>query len=259
MNRRYALPFAALLTLALTGCMTSGTIAMSANSQASTITLTPSPSIPDAHTSDLRYKVSADVDALVVDGKIGNITVMGRARPGVEVYADTTFPSAPPDITRTVSGGTLTVGYTCSMQMPCIVTLVIAVPLGIAVSVNTETGSIWLKNLAGSATAKAGAGSIYTVGLTGQNATLTTDAGYITAAFTSPPANLMANTMLGTIRIQVPATATYRMVTDAIGGNVTVSVPQSSTAAQTITASTNLGNVYVTPSELWSNRIGGGK
>ena len=248
MNRRYALLFAALLALVLTGCKTSGTTAMTRTSQPSVITLTPSPSIPDAHKAAHRYKVTADVGTLVVDDTIGNITVTGGQRSGVEVFADATYSSTPPDITRTVSGGTLTVGYTCPPQTPCTVTFVIEVPSGIVVRAATNTGSIWLKDLAGAATATIGAGRIYASGLTAQTASFTTGAGWISAAFTSPPENVTASTMLGTIQIQVPATATYRMITNAVGGNVTVGVPQGAAAARTITASTNLGNVEVTPS-----------
>ena len=83
MNRRYAVLFAVPLALALTGCKTTETTAMTATSQ---IILTPTPSIPDAQTSSYKYKVTADVGALVVDAPIGNITITGRTRPGIEVH-----------------------------------------------------------------------------------------------------------------------------------------------------------------------------
>ena len=244
MNRRYAVLFAVLLALALTGCKTSETTAMTATSQ---IILTPTPSIPDAQTSSYKYKVTADVGALVVDAPIGNITITGRNRPGIEVFADATYSSAPPDIIRNVSGGTLTVGYTCPTQVPCRVTFVIGVPSDTAVSAVTSTGSIWLKNLTGTASAKAGAGYIYAAGLTGQTASFSTDAGGIDAAFTSPPVAVTASTMFGTIEIQVPTTATYHLVTDAVAGRVIATVPQGTAATSTITASTNLGSVEITP------------
>jgi hypothetical protein len=250
MNRRYALLLAALLAFALTGCKASGMTAMAATSRPYAITLTPTPSIADAHNSYHKYKVSADVGMLVVDGKIGDVTVIGRDRPGVVVTAHATYSTMPPDVSRTVSDGTLTVGYTCSMLIPCTVSFVIEVPSSIAVQVDTETGSIWLKNLAGTATAKAGAGYIYAYGLTAQTASFSTDAGWISATFASPPANVTASTLLGTIQLMVPTTVPYRMNTSALGGTATISVPQSTTATRTINASTNLGFVDVTPSQL---------
>jgi hypothetical protein len=241
---------AALLALAVTGCTPSGTTATTPTYQPSTIVLTPSPSIPDAQESVHRYKVTADVGTLVVDDEIGNVTITGRNQPGVQVIAFATYSTTAPDITRTISGGTLTLGYTCPAQTPCRVTFDIGVPSGIAVSAATNTGSIWLNGLAGTATAKVGAGYIFATGLTAQTASFSTDAGGITAAFSSPPVDVTATTVLGTIEIQVPVTVTYRMITNIVGGNVTVSVPQSTTAARTITVGTNLGNVHVTPSQL---------
>jgi hypothetical protein len=248
LRRRTLFP-AALTVLALTGCATSATTAITATSQPVAITLTPSPSIPDAQTSVHRYKFPAGLGTLVVDNTIGNVTVTGGHSSGVEVIAYATYSSTPPAITRTVSGGTLTIGYTCPVQVPCRVTFGIWVPSGIAVRVATHTGSIWLNDLAGAVTASAGAGYLYGSGLTAQTASFSTDAGGINATFTSPPAAVTASTMLGPVNIQVPVTVAYRMITNAVGGNVTVSVPQATASARTITASTNLGSVDVTSSQ----------
>jgi hypothetical protein len=249
-RRRCALPFAALLALPLAGCTMSGTAAMTATTQPSEIILTPSPSAPGAHKSVHWYKNTAAVGTLVLDGKIGDVTIMGSQRSDVEVIAEEAYSSTPPHITRTVSGGTLTVGYTCLAQIECTVTFVIRVPSDITVHAATGTGSIWLKNLAGAATATIGAGSIYATGITAATASFSTDAGWISAAFTSPPTEVAASTMLGTIKIQVPAAVAYHLITNAVGGIVTVGVPQNAAATRTITASTNLGKVEVTPSSL---------
>lgn len=250
-NRRYPLLFAALLcpALALAGCKPSGSTATSAPLPITAITLIPSPSFPDPHTSTHRYKVTADIGTLVVDDTIGNVTVTGADRSTIEVIAYATYSSKPPDITKTISGGTLTVGYQCPPQVPCRVTFGIWVPSGIAVHAATDTGSIWLNDLAGAVTAQAGAGYLFGSGLTGPTASFSTEAGGINAAFTSPPAALTVRTILGTINIQVPANVPYHVTGTAIGGVVTVGVPQDATAARTITASTNLGSVHVTPSE----------
>jgi hypothetical protein len=252
MKRRYLLLCAAFLTLTLAGCQIRGMAAATPAPQASSVVLTPSPSMPGALQSSRTYSVRGDVGTLVVNDKIGSVTVIGRQQPGVSVFADATYESTPPVITRTVSGGTLTVGYTCPAGTTCAVTFVIWVPSDTVVRAATSTGSIWLKTLAGAATAQVGAGSIYVSGLTVPSASLSTDAGWITAAFTSPPNQLTASTLLGTIRIQVPANVTYNVITNAVGGQATVSVPVAATATPTITASTNLGNVFVTPNQLFT-------
>jgi hypothetical protein len=251
-NRRYTLLFAGLLcpvVLALTGCKASGTTAASPSPPITAITLIPSPSFVDPHTFTHRYKVTADIGTLVVDNTIGNVTVTGGDRSTIEVIAYATYSSKPPDIIKTVSGGTLTVGYECPPAVPCRVTFGIWVPSGIAVHAATDTGSIWLNDLAGAVTAKAGAGYLFGSGLTGQTASFSTEAGGINAAFTSPPTALTVNTMLGTINIQVPANVPYNVTGNAVGGAVAVSVPQDAAAERTITASTNLGSVNVTPSQ----------
>jgi hypothetical protein len=223
---------------------------MTATSQPSGIMPTPAPSISGTYKSAHKYKVTADVGTLVVDDTVGNITIYGRQKPGVEVSAYATYSSTPPEITRTVSGGTLTVADTCPAQTACEVTFVIGAPSGIVVRAASDTGSIWLKSLAGTVTAKADAGYIFGSGLTGQTAILTTDAGQINAVFTSPPTDVTANTMFGAINIQVPVNVTYHVITSAVGAQAMVSVPQDAAAARTITASTNLGGVNVTPSQL---------
>jgi hypothetical protein len=250
-NRRYTLLFATLLcsALALTGCKTSGTTATSAPLPVTAITLIPSPSFLDPHTATHRYKVTADIGTLVVDNTIGNVTVTGGDRSTIEVIAYATYSAKPPDIFTTISGGTLTAGYECPPLESCRVTFGIWVPSGITVQAATDTGSIWLNDLAGAVTAKAGAGYLFGAGLTGPSASFSTEAGGINAVFTSPPAALTANTILGTINIQVPANVPYHVIGNAVGGAVAVSVPQAAAAARTITASTNLGSVNVTPSQ----------
>jgi hypothetical protein len=250
-NRRYTLLFAALLclALALTGCKAGGTTATSPPLPVTAITLIPSPSFLDPHTSTHRYKVTAGIGTLVVNNTIGNVTVTGGDRSTIEVIAYATYSSKPPEIIKTISGGTLTVGYECPPLEPCRVTFGIWVPSGITVRAATDTGSIWLTDLAGTVTAKAGAGYLFGSGLTGQTAGFSTEAGGINAAFTSPPTALTVNTILGTINIQVPANVPYHVAGNAIGGAVAVSVPQDAAAARTITASTNLGSVNITPSQ----------
>jgi hypothetical protein len=260
-RRRYPSLSVALLVLSVIGCSLTGctpdgsatqggTTAMAPDYQPSTIVLTPSPSIPDAQTFTHWFRVTKGVGTLAVDDKIGNVTINGSDRSSVEIMAFATYSSVPPVITRTVSGGTLTVGYTCPAQVPCRVTFDIWMPSFMAVNAATDTGSIWLNNLAGAAAAKVGAGYIFASGLTGQTASFSTDAGGITAAFASPPEAVTASTVFGLINLQVPVTVTYRMITNVIGGSVTVSVPLSTGAARTIAVSTNLGNVHVTPSQL---------
>jgi hypothetical protein len=251
MNRRsYALAFAALTMLALAGCKASATAA-GPTAGAATATRTgsslpsPSLSIPGTHTSVRGYAVSADVGTLVVNGKIGDVTVVGSHRSGIEVVAQSAYSSTEPAITRSVSGTTLTVGYTCAVQIACGVAFVIAVPSDTAVHATTDTGAIRLNGLSGPVTAKSYAGFVDGSGLTARTASFTTDAGGIDVTFTSPPGDVTAGTKAGGITIRVPGTVRYDVTANSIVGHVTVSVPRSATAPRTINATTDVGSVSV--------------
>jgi hypothetical protein len=248
--RRYALPLAALAVLALAGCEGSAAVSAAATSvgQPGANLPTPSLHIPGTHTSVRAYAISAAVGTLVVNGKVGDVTVVGSDRSGIDVVAQAAYSSAEPGITRTVSGSTLTVGYTCPVQIACGVAFVIGVPSGTMVHANTDTGAIRLTGLAGPVTAKADAGVIDASGLTARTASFTTDAGGIDVSFTSPPGDVTAGARVGAITIRVPTTVAYQVNANAVVGQVTDSVPQESGAARTITASTDVGSVDVTHS-----------
>ena len=268
-RRRYALLLAALIALALAGCKSGATASTTVTPRPTAILPpvsvptaspptvvagqraanlpTPSLSIPGTHTSVQGATVTADIGTLVVDGKIGDITVVGSDRSGIEVVDQAAYSSTPPVIARAVSGSTLTVSYTCAVQIACGVAFVIAVPRSTAVQAATDTGAIRLTGLAGAVTAKADAGFIDASGLTAQHASFTTDVGGIDVTFTSPPRNVTARTRVSAITIRVPATVAYHVIVHTIVGHVTISVPQGSGSARTITASTDVGTVDVTP------------
>jgi hypothetical protein len=246
--RRTALFLATITALALTGCKGTPTITATAVPAPAAILPSPSLSIPGTHTSVRGYLITADAGTLVVNGEVGDVTVVGSDRAGVEVVTQAAYSSKPPDITRTVSGGTLTVGYTCPVQIACGVAFVIAVPRRTAVHAVTGTGAIRLTGLDGTVTAKADAGVIDATGLTAQTASFVTDAGGIDVAFTSPPRDVTASTRVGAITVRVPVTVAYQVNAKAIVGRVTVSVPHGAGATRTIAASADVGSVDVAPS-----------
>jgi hypothetical protein len=254
MNRRrhallIAAPAAALLfAFTLAGCKATAGATVASSPTAAGGLPTPSLSIPGTHTSVHGYTIAAGVGTLVVDGKIGDVTVIGGRRSGAEIVAQAAYSSTPPAITRTVSGSTLTVGYTCTVQIACGVAFVIAVPSGTAVQATTDTGAIRLTGLTGPVTAKVDAGFIDASGLTARTASFTTDVGDVDVTFTGPPLEVTAGTRIGSITIRVPVTDTYHVTANAIAGQATVSVPQGPDAARAITARTDVGTVNVSPS-----------
>ncbi len=230
-----------LIGLALAGCHTT--------SSASPASASPSPglSIPGTHRSAAVYLISSPVSTVIVISHAGNITVTGGGGSATSVTQQATYSKTPPVTTRTVSGGTLTVTYSCPVQLVCGVGYVVQVPRDAEVQVTAEAGAIRLSGLAGNVTATADVGLIDATGLTGASVGLTTEAGGITAAFATPPATVQAAARVGAITLRVPGGVSYRVAANAHVGQATISVPQSSSSAHVITATTDVGAITVGP------------
>ena len=185
------------------------------------------------------------VTSLVVDGGAGNVTVTGGAGTTVAVTEHLYYSRAAPDATRTVSSGTLTVGYSCPIQVTCLVSYDIAVPRATAVKATTRAGAIRISDVTGPVTASAGAGNIHATGIASSTASLTTLAGAVNATFTTAPDSVTARSHAGSITIQVPGNASYRVNTQAIVGTTNVSVPRDDNSSRTITASTDVGSITI--------------
>jgi hypothetical protein len=236
--------------LALSGCSlgsasssastgSSGTAAPGANAS-------PGVSIPGTHRATAVYAIASPVTALVVTSRVGNVTVTGAGGSTASVTEEITYTSKPPVTTRSVSGGTLTVGYSCPVELVCAVVYHIRVPRTAAVQVTANAGRIALAGLAGQVTAKADAGIITATGLTGASVSLTTDVGAITADFAAAPVTIAALTRIGAITLRVPSAASYMVIANASFGQATVRIPQDPSAPHTIRATTDVGAILVT-------------
>ena len=234
--------------LALSGCQLSSTSTPASPGSSGTAAASASPavSIPGTHGSTAVYAISSPVSALVVTSQVGNVTVTGGSGSTASVTEETTYSTKPPVTTRTVSGGTLSVGYTCPIELVCAVVYHIQVPRSAAVQVTAHAGRIVLSGLAGRVTAKADAGLITATGLTGASVSLTTDVGAITADFAAAPATIQAVTRVGAITLRVPSDASYTVNANATFGQATVRIPQSPSAPHTITATADVGAILVT-------------
>jgi len=232
-----------LTGLMLAGCQATGTGAASASTSAS-----PGLSVPGTHRATTTYQVSTPVSTVVVDGHAGNITVTGGSGPGISVTQQVDYSRTPPTTTRTVSGNTLTVTYSCPTQVVCGVAYTLEVPRSVAVQVSVGAGSIRLAALAGNVTAKADVGLISATGLTGALASLTTNVGAISASFATAPTTVQASARVGAITLRVPGTTSYQVSADAHVGKATVSIPQSASSAHAITATTDVGAIDIAPS-----------
>ena len=247
--RRAGLVLAAGLgALALAGCQSgSGTAtpASTVSPASASASASPGLSVPGTHRSSATYQVSSPVSTVVVVSHVGDVTVTSAAGPGTSVLQEADYSKTPPVTTRTLSGTTLTITYSCATQLVCGVAYVVRVPRDVAVQATAGAGSVQLSGLAGKVTAQTKAGVITASGLTSSVVSLTTDVGGINAAFTSPPGTLRAVARVGAISLSVPGGASYQVTAEAHVGKATVSVPRSASAGHSISATTDVGAIRI--------------
>jgi hypothetical protein len=143
--------------LALAGCHAtdSASSPAPASAQASTISPSPGLSVPGTHKSAIVYRISSPVSTVVIISHVGDITVTGGSGSSTSVTQQATYSKTPPVTTRTISGKTLTVTYTCPSQVVCAVAYVVQVPRGVTVRAQASAGAVRLSGLAGNVTATA--------------------------------------------------------------------------------------------------------
>jgi hypothetical protein len=200
--------------------------------------------IPGVHELTQSFD-QGSVTGLVVNGGAGNVTVTGGTGSTVDVTEHLYYSHRPPDTTKAVSSGTLTIGYSCPIQVTCLVSYDIAVPRATSVTATTRAGAIRVDDVSGSVNASTGAGNVHATALGSSDAALRTLAGAINATFTSAPRSVTARSHAGSITIQVPTNVSYKITTQTIVGTTNVSVPRSDSSSHTITASTDVGGITV--------------
>ncbi|MGH3168539.1 MAG: hypothetical protein ACRDN0_21990, partial [Trebonia sp.] len=195
-----------------------------------------------------KYTIAGHVATVTVDSA-GSVTVNGSSGHGpVTVTEEPSYTKTRPATTRTVSGSTLDLAYTCKSQLVCSVDYIITVPSGVAVNAESREGSVTLTSVSGPVTAQTFAGLVAATGLTSPSAVLKSGAGGIDATFAGAPASVQASTDAGSITIAVPGSDSYKVNAHAVVGVSTVTVRHSASAARTITAHSDLGSITISPS-----------
>jgi hypothetical protein len=193
------------------------------------------------------FTVPGPVSAVVIHGGSGSIDVTGSARATVRVSQQVSYSKTPPNATHSLRGGTLTISYSCPVELVCGVSYDVQVPRGVAVTVSASAGSVTLTSLTGPVSARASAGLITATGLRSATASFTSNAGAVLASFLAAPRSLTANTNVGPITLTVPGSAAYRISTHTFVGSATVTVHRSGSAAHSISARSDLGSISISP------------
>ena len=211
------------------------------------------------------YTVGSRVTTLVVTNQAGDVHITGGSSDAVSVAEHISFHGTAPATTHRTAAATLSLDSNCPAAETCTVDYAITVPRTITVRVSDGAGNVTLGSLGGPVTVHVKAGRVSLTSLTGPvdvtsnagsirsqhlaspSASLHVSAGGIDATFSAPAAAITAATDVGAITLHVPDTVQYRVSASATVGKVRVSVPHSTTAAHTITASTKTGSVTIEP------------
>lgn len=193
------------------------------------------------------FTINGRVTTVVIDAGSGSVDVSAASRSTVGVTQQVSYSTKPPVARRTLTGTTLTLSYTCAVELTCGISYTVQVPRGVAVRVSAGAGSITLTSLSGAVSAQTNAGLITAVDLRSAAVSLTSNAGGIIATCSAAPRSLHASTKLGAITLTVPGAVAYKISTHTFVGASTVTVRRSASSPYTITASSDVGSVSISP------------
>jgi hypothetical protein len=234
-SRAWGLPLiaaAAALALAasLTGCDSLGKLGSTGHYPAATA-----------------FTVDSRVTTVVIDAGSGSADVTAASRSTVAVSQQASYSTKPPVARHTLSGTTLTLSFTCAVELTCGISYTVQVPRGVAVRVSAGAGAITLTSLSGSVSAQTGAGLITAVDLRSASVSLKSNAGGIIASCTVPPRSLNASANLGAITLTMPGSVAYKISTHTFVGTSTITVRRSASSPYAITTRSDVGSVSISP------------
>jgi len=178
------------------------------------------------HTQTYTYR--QPVREIVVDGHAGDVDLV-RGSGRVDVRVKTHYLHERPRVSRSLAGGTLTLGSEChGWVRVCAVDFRVTVPPDATVRVRTN------------------AGDVQAHGIDARDVRVTTNAGDVRLDLARAPRRLEAHTNAGDVRVSVPA-GRYAVdaTTNAGDTDVDAAIVRTEDAGATIDVGTNAGDVAV--------------
>jgi hypothetical protein len=151
----------------------------------------------------------------------------------------------PPGVTRSLSGGRLTLADPSCAVADCSVSYVVLVPPDVAVTAATGGGLLHLVGLTGPVYADTGGGQLVTDDIAAPKATIITDGGSAQLGFAAPPDTVFVSTSGGLATLSVPG-GPYALHADSDGGRMIVRIATNPAARRSITVTTGGG-----PLQMW--------
>jgi hypothetical protein len=197
-------------------------------------------------TGEESYEITESIDALVVDARAAAVTIETGDGPVTvtEIYR---YEDDKPATSHRVDGSTLRLTDTgCrNDEVLCGVEFRVHMPAESSARIDAQAGAVRVTGLAGDVTATTQAGAFEGEALTGDQVSVTTQAGAATLAFSQAPVSVRATTQVGAIEVKVPAGTAYAVDARTNVGGAEVSVQQDQASAHKIQVSAELGSVNV--------------
>lgn len=192
------------------------------------------------------YEITESIEALVVDARAAAVTIeTGEAPVTVtEIYR---YEDDKPATSHRVDGSTLRLTDTgChNDEVRCGVEFRVHLPAAASVRIDAQAGAVRVTGLAGDVTATTQAGAFEGKALTGDQISVTTQAGTASLEFAQAPVSVRATTQAGAIKVKVPADQAYAVDAHTNVGGAEVSVQQDPASTHKIQVSAELGSVKV--------------
>ncbi len=199
--------------------------------------------------------VADSVHTVVLHAPPGRLTVTGEPASHLTAPARVTLtgslhwsgPKAAIAATPRQSGHTLWLSYRCAAGSSCTGVLRLTVPQGITLELNQPSGRVILSGLAGPLRITGRSVDVTASRLRSPDLAAAITSGHLTATFDAPPRRLAITLLSAQATVWLPARATYQLSQQVTAGYLHAAIPQAGTAARTVTARIDSGELELLP------------
>ncbi|MEJ3745499.1 hypothetical protein WEI85_19680 [Actinomycetes bacterium KLBMP 9797] len=206
--------------------------------------------VVDTDTSEKedRYGVPGTVTALDVRTDAGSVTIVATDGP-VQVRELHRYSGEPPRTSHRTDGGTLFLAADgCGGKRPfnfvCETEYRIEVPAAVTVTVAADAAAVTLTGVTGALDITTDVGEIKGSGLAGMTKART-NVGDVELRYATVPARVDTANDVGTTKVYLPLSGSYRFDVDVELGNQDIDLPTSPEAKTLVTMRGNVGDVAV--------------
>jgi hypothetical protein len=194
--------------------------------------------------------IAGPVGAVDLQGVRGQLSIAGTAAGQAMVTGQLNWAgSAPVVVTRfDRAAGVLRLSIRCAPASPCTQSLRLTVPARAAVTIRQAVGRVTVTGLSGPLLVTAASADVSAIGLSSPSLTAVITSGHLAAAFAVPPRQVTVTLASAQATIRLPARAAYRVIRRVSSGYIGVGIPQSASAARTVTARLDSGELELLPS-----------